>query len=134
MHVHGIDEITLGVNDLDRCRQFFLDWGLSLASHTPDTLVFATLNDCPVIVAHGERAKLPAGMEADPTLREVVWGVPSEAALEYFAQRLQTQPGYRRHNGRVSCVDPNGLAISLKNTRKQPITVECAKFNTWEHR
>ena len=29
MGIHGIDEITFGAHDLQRCRQFFLDWGLS---------------------------------------------------------------------------------------------------------
>ncbi|MGE4340573.1 MAG: VOC family protein [Pigmentiphaga sp.] len=134
MRVHGIDEITLSAPELERCRQFFIDWGLSLTAQRPDALTFATLNGCQVIVAHTDRTDLPIGMEADPTLREVVWGVPGEAELEYFAQRLQKQPGYRRCGERVSCVDPNGLTISLQVTRKSPVIIECAEFNTWNHR
>ena len=30
MSVLGIDEITFGAQDIARCRQFFLDWGLTL--------------------------------------------------------------------------------------------------------
>ena len=97
MSVLGIDEITFGAQDIARCRQFFLDWGLTLVEETPTRLLYESLNGCRVIVAHSDTPGLPAGVEADPTLREVVWGVEGEADLEALLKlaaaaisRLQT--------------------------------------------
>ena len=94
MSVLGIDQITYGAADLPRCRQFFLDWGLALVSEAPQELVFESLNGCRVVVAHSDKPGLPAGVEPDPTLREVVWAVDSPESLALYRTRLQHQPGF----------------------------------------
>ena len=84
MTVLGIDEITFGAQDLQRCRQFFLDWGLDLHSEDAQRLVFESMNGCRVVVAHSDTPGLPAGLEPDPTLREVA---AREAVKETFQVR-----------------------------------------------
>ena len=134
MSVSGIDEITFGASDLAACRKFFQDWGLTLHSEDPHTLVFESLNGCRVVVAHSDKPGLPAGMEPDPTLREVVWGVESEADLDAFRSRLEGQPGYAEAGTRIGCTDPNGLSVRLQVSVKRPISLESAQTNTWSHR
>ncbi len=131
MSVLGIDEITFGAQDLPRCRQFFLDWGLSLQQERAQELVFESLNGCRVVVAHSAKPGLPAGIEADPTLREVVWGVESEADLQLYTKRMQAQPGFVQQGGRAGCTDPNGLAVRVQVTRKRALELACAQLNTW---
>ena len=63
MSILGIEEITFGVTDLAKCRQFFEDWGLSLVASEPQRLVFECLNGCRVVVAHGSAEGLAAGVE-----------------------------------------------------------------------
>ena len=94
MSILGIDEITFGAQDIARCRQFFLDWGLTLVDETPLRLVYESLNGCRVIAAASDSPDLPPGIEPDPTLREVVWGVDSPESLARYRSRLQGQPGY----------------------------------------
>ena len=65
MSVLGIDEISYGADDLAACRQFFLDWGLSLVDEQADRLVFETLNGCRVIVAASNHPDLPPAIEAE---------------------------------------------------------------------
>jgi catechol-2,3-dioxygenase len=134
MQLLGIDEVTFGAKDLEKCRQFFLDWGLSLHTESAQELVFTSLNGCRVVVAHSDKPGLPAGVEPDPTLREVVWGVANTVDLESVRQRLHQQPGYVDQNGRVGCTDPNGLAVRVQVTQKHAITVDCAQTNTWNER
>ncbi len=134
MSVLGIDEITYGADDLPTCRRFFLDWGLILVGEEADRLVFETLNGCRVIVAASSRTGLPPAIEAGPTLREVVWGVQSEADLARYADRIRQLPGFVQENGRIGCTDPNGLAVRLQPTRKRAIDVACAEFNTWNRK
>ena len=134
MSVSGIDAITFGASDLATCRRFFGDWGLSLVSEGAQELVFESLNGCQVVVAQSDRPGLPAGMEPDPTVREVVWGVETEADLAHYRTQLQDQPGFLDEGSRIGCTDPNGLAIRLQVSRKRPLELACARTNTWDER
>ena len=134
MSVLGIDEITFAANDLPRCKQFFSDWGMRLVSESAQQLVFETLNGCRVIAADPATPGLPPGLEADPTVREVVWGVRDEADLQRFGQAMRSQPGYMQTTGRFGCTDPNGLAVRVQVTRKKEVAPACAQTNTWSQR
>lgn len=134
MSVLGIDEISYGADDLAACRQFFLDWGLSLAEEQADRLVFETLNGCRVIVAATSHPDLPPAIEPGPTLREVVWGVESEADLALYADRIRALPGFVQGNGRIGCTDPNGLAVRLQLTQKRDVQMQSAEYNTWDRK
>ena len=131
MKVMGIDEITYGANDFDTCRKFFSDWGLTLTNESVSELVFSSLNGCRVNVVREDDPAYPAPIEQGPTLREVVWGVSSDDVITEFAQRLASVAGYKHNNGRVSCIDPNGLLVSFQLTQKKEVEVECGESNTW---
>ncbi|MGF7465692.1 VOC family protein [Alcaligenes nematophilus] len=138
MSIVGIDQITYGVETLDESRQFFQDWGLTLAKETADTLHFECLNGCQVLVVDIGKVDLPTAIEDGPTVREVVWGVESEANLDRYAVALRDQPGFSDQSiqgvRRVACQDPNGLAIALQVTRKREVEVDSAPMNTWNER
>jgi len=134
MSVLGIDEISYGADDLPACRQFFLDWGLKLVQEETDRLVFETLNGCRVIVAATNHPDLPPAIEAGSTLREVVWGVQSEADLALYESRIAQLPGFVKQGQRIGCTDPNGLAVRLQPTQKRDIDVESAEYNTWSRK
>lgn len=135
MSVLGIDQITYGADDLPTCRRFFLDWGLTLVGEAADELVFETLNGGRVVVAASAKAGLPPAIEPGPTLREVVWGVESEADLARYADAIRGEPGFVvERDGRIGCTDPNGLAVRLQVTKKHEIAIESAAYNTWQHK
>ena len=134
MSVSGIDAITFSATDLVACRRFFTDWGLQLVSETASHLAFETLNGCKVGVAHPDKPGLPAGIEKDPTLREVVWGVETAADLARYREQLRGQPGFVDEGTRIGCTDPNGLAIRLQVSQKRTLVLPCAQTNTWDAR
>jgi catechol 2,3-dioxygenase-like lactoylglutathione lyase family enzyme len=134
MSTLGIDEITYGADDLATSRRFFLDWGLKLVQEEADRLVFETLNGCRVIVAAADHPGLPPAMETGNTLREVVWGVESEADLAAYAKNIAQQPGFVEQGGRIGCTDPNGLAVRFQVTKKREVEVQSADYNTWNRK
>src|SRR5690554_5756372 len=131
MKVMGIDEITYGANDFDTCKKFFSDWGLTLTNESASKLVFSSLNGCRVNVVREDDPAYPAPIEQGPTLREVVWGVSSDDVVAEFAKRLESVAGYKNEDGRVSCIDPNGMLVSFQRTQKTDVEVECGESNTW---
>ncbi len=134
MAVLGIDEVTYRAEDLPTCKKFFQDWGLKLVSENASELVFHTLNECVVRVAHPNTPGLPAGLEEGPTMVEVVWGVESERDMQTYAANLRDNEAFSHANGRIRCIDPNGVTIGLQVSCKKPVTLECGEFNTWSHR
>lgn len=134
MSVLGIDEITFAATDLARCRQFFTDWGMQLTSESAQEMVFETLNGCRVIVADPARPGLPPGIEADPTVREIVWGVENDADLQRYREAMRSQPGFVEEGHRLGCTDPNGLAVRVQVSRKHAVDPACAQTNTWSQR
>ncbi|MEO7241360.1 MAG: VOC family protein [Variovorax sp.] len=138
MSVLGIDQIAYGADDLPLCKRFFGDWGLKLVREAGDELVFECLNGCRVVVASRNKPGLPQAMEDAPTLREVIWGVESDADLDRYAKALANAPDFfdeQVEGGRrIGCIDPNGLAMRLQVTRKQDLVLECAVSNTWSDR
>ncbi len=121
MSILGIDRITYGVADVARCRKFFLDWGLKLVRESGNALDFETLNGCEAQVRSIEDPSLPPAIEPGPTLREVVWGVESEADLVRI----------RSNVGDLRTTDPNGLALAFRVTRKRAVDVKGVPINAW---
>lgn len=117
MSIEGIDRVTYGVDDLDACRRFFLDWGLELVRESANGLDFETLNGCELFVRRSDDPALPPAVEAGPTLREVIWGVRSQADLAAL--------------GAVPSVDPNGIGLGFRVSRKRPVEVAGTPANVW---
>ncbi|MSQ72545.1 MAG: glyoxalase [Betaproteobacteria bacterium] len=132
MSILGIDCITHGVEDIALCRRFFLDWGLALAGENAHGLDFETLNGCQVKIRHKDDASLPPPMEPGATLREVIWGVQSGADIDMLTGALARAPGFAAQDGQVRCIDPTGLGIAFRVTRKRNLDVKGMPLNTWD--
>ena len=117
--IEGIDAITFGVDDFDACKRFFLDWGLTLVGERDGALDFECLNGCEVRFRRSDDPSLPAAIEPGPTLREVIWGLRNESDLAAVKD--------------VPKVDPNGIGLGFRITRKRPVSVQGTPANVWGH-
>lgn len=132
MSITGIDRITHGVEDLEACRAFFADWGLRLVGESDRGLDFETLNGCEVAVRRLDDPDLPPAMEPGPTLREVVWSADDAADLERLRPVMSACPGFFEADGALFCLDPNGVRVGVRVSRKRPVTVTGLPANTWD--
>jgi len=119
MSIEGIDRITYGVEDVAACKRFFLDWGLTLVREDNAGLDFESLNGCELFVRKADDASLPPAVEAGSTVRDVIWGVTAEADLAAL--------------GAAPKVDPNGIGLGFRVTRKRPVDVAGTPANVWGH-
>lgn len=133
MSIEGIDRAVYGVEDLALCRKFFLDWGLELKRESPDALDFESLNGCEIQLRHTNDASLPPPTEPGPTLRELVWGVESQADLDRLRASLAGTPGFKDAGDMLLGRDPNGLGIGFRVTRKRKVDVKGTPANIWGH-
>jgi catechol-2,3-dioxygenase len=130
----GIDEITYGVHDLAICSAFWEDWGLHMVFGNQDRIVYETLNGCRVVIARSDLPGLPTGIEAGPTLREVVWGVENELDLARYAERIRHSESFVQGDGRIGCTDPNGVAVRFQISKKRAVELRSAEYNTWSRK
>jgi catechol 2,3-dioxygenase-like lactoylglutathione lyase family enzyme len=132
MAITGIDGITYGVEDVARCRQFFLDWGLTLVREDGGRVVFETLNGCEVVIAPQDDPGLAPALEPGSTLREVIWAAETPQDVARAAERLAGVPGASCADGVAGAIDPIGLAFKVRVSRKRRVEVRGSPINTWD--
>lgn len=120
MNITGIDSVIYGVEDIETGRRFWQDFGLSKLGES-DGLTFATAENSTIVLHPAGKSGLPPAPVAGSTVREVIWGVDSAAALEAIAAELQNDAGFSRdRDGTVHCFDPAGYGIAFRQSRVRP--------------
>jgi catechol 2,3-dioxygenase-like lactoylglutathione lyase family enzyme len=131
MAIEGIDQITFGVEDMARCHDFMRDWGLALAGSDADEQRWETLNGAAVVLRRADDPSLPPAIEDGSTIREVIWGVESEADLDALRPILSTLPGFTEADGVLRATDPNGLGVGFALSSKRPVDLAPSVVNAW---
>jgi catechol 2,3-dioxygenase-like lactoylglutathione lyase family enzyme len=153
--ITGIDAITYSTDKWDQARQFLNDWGLQELVFSGTEQCFETLSGAQVNVRRPGDATLAPAMEAGPTLREVVWGVDSDASLDLLAKSLPSPIEYRgsssdNHSAllnpqstssppnteskaerRIVALDPHGLRIVFQRSRQRTVAIQGAATNPY---
>jgi catechol-2,3-dioxygenase len=71
-------------------------------------------------------------MEPGSTLREVVWGVEAGADIDGLKLALKDAPGFVDAGDSLRCIDPNGLGIAFRVSRKRDPVIKGVPLNTWD--
>lgn len=119
----GIEILKFGVEDQAEAIKFLSDFGLTQTNtDIENTELFQTQNGSKIYLFDIADARLPKAIEAGSTLREVIWGVESDADLQQLAQNLKDVDGFLYTTGQVQCRDPNGMTIVFQRsiTRELP--------------
>ena len=88
MTILRIEELTYGVDKLDECIEFLERWGLEKESADASGAIFKTLENQVIQLRLIDDPSLPPTYEEGPTLREVMWGVDNQAALDEIEAEL----------------------------------------------
>lgn len=128
----GIDRVVYGVEDLELCKRYFVDWGLSLVSAGHDEIVFETLEKSQVVLRHKEDLRLPSPIERGSTVREVIWGADTEADLQRFIARIAKDVEFSEGDGVYRCVDANGLSTGFQTTIRGAVEAKGTPTNTFD--
>ncbi len=133
MSISGIDRIVYGVENVEGCKKFFLDFGLKLVRESDGVLDFETMNGCEIAIRQADDPILPPQkIEAGSTVRQVVWSADTEEDLAQCRTVMQDAPEFSDTGGMLTCVDPTGLAIGVRKTHKRKIEISGTPANTWD--
>lgn len=125
MNIVGLDALVFGVDDLDACRGYLIDYGLQDSGDGR----FEALDGTAVVVLPKDDPSLPPGLGTASMLRETVYGVVDAATLDAIEAELQHDREVTRHDGILRCTDDTGFALAFQVTRRRPIVLAAEKVN-----
>ena len=129
MPVTNLESVIFGVDDLDTCRRFWTDFGLTESAHD-GAVVFSCKNGSSVVLHAASDRRLPEPMAPDATLREAVFGVSSAADLDTLAAELaRDREVTQDEDGTIHVRDPLGFPIAFRAARRHPVVAPELKFN-----
>jgi hypothetical protein len=99
MAVLGIECPAYGVEDVEKSGRFFEDFGLRRSGSVAGVGRFDLPEGSHVLIRHRDDPALPQSSLVGDGVREVIWGVDTETALEALIADLSTDRGMPPING-----------------------------------
>lgn len=122
MAIIGIDTLVYGVNDIDKCKEFFLDFGLSLERSEDKYVSFRLDEGSRVEILHIDDPLLPQTSLLKTGVREAIWGVDTQEALETLVRGLLVDREVTRDpDGTAHFHTDCGLACGLRVYSKKKV-------------
>jgi len=127
MRIVGPDELIFGVDNLDACKTYLRDYGLCDEGNGR----FAALDGSAMTVLAKDDASLPSPLPTATMLRQTVWGVEDQAALDEIEAELSKDRDVRRDaNGRLSCKDDMNFEIAFQVTVRKKLDLPPELINS----
>jgi catechol 2,3-dioxygenase-like lactoylglutathione lyase family enzyme len=118
----GIQSLIYGVPDLAESQRFFTDFGLVLEHAGPAQARFRLQEGSAVVLRREDDPDLPASQVVGHGVREVIWGVDTNEALDALVAVLSQDCDVRRDpDGTAHFVTGFGLAMGLRLWRPSPV-------------
>ncbi|GAA5034312.1 VOC family protein [Microbacterium fluvii] len=131
MSIERIESVVYGVEDLDECTRFFVDFGLALQEHTPERSVLTTQVGQRIVLRPVDDPGLPASVESGSGIREVVWGVDSQQALDALVADLRRDREVTVDaEGTAHTIDETGFGVGLALTDPVHLNYDPRKYNS----
>jgi catechol 2,3-dioxygenase-like lactoylglutathione lyase family enzyme len=122
MNILGPDELSFGVEDLDACTRYLLDYGLKPSEQSESGGRYEALDGTAVVLRRAADASLPGRLETGSMLRETTYGVADAATLEAVAAELsKDRDVVRLADGSLRCIDDAGFALRFQRTVRRQL-------------
>lgn len=122
MAILGIESLVYGVNDVGTSRRFFEDFGLVVATATDTEAKFRLPEGSSVVIRAKDDPALPPSQIEGTGVRQIIWGMDTQEALDRLATDLARDRDVRRDaDGTVHFNTDFGVPMGLRLFRKIPV-------------
>ena len=126
MNIVGPDALIFGVDDVEACQQFLLDYGLDDAGNGR----FEAQDGTAVIIASKDDPLLPPALESGSMLRKTVYGVAEQGTLDAIAEELGKDREVKKlDDGSLEAVDDLGFVLGFQVTTRKKLSTPAVKGN-----
>jgi len=127
MRIVGPDELIFGVDNLEACKAYLLDFGLRDEGNGK----FAALDGTALTVREKDDPSLPPALPTATMLRQTVWGVEDEDTLtEIEAELSKDREVLRDDKGRLTCKDDMNFEVAFQVTVRAQLNLPPELINS----
>lgn len=120
--VNGVERVIYGVENVDLCVRYFVDFGLPLIEHADGEALFEMAEGSSVIIRPLDAARVAGQRLVGYGVQQVIWGVPSQKIMDRLLARLRrTTEVTIDAEGTAHFLDHDGIACGLRLYAKQSI-------------
>jgi catechol 2,3-dioxygenase-like lactoylglutathione lyase family enzyme len=120
--INGVESVIYGVEDLDVCVRYFVDFGLPLVEQNDREALFELEEGSSVIIRRHEDAKVDGQRLEGFGVQQVIWGVVSQKHLDRLVTKLRRVTEVTIDpEGVARFLDCDGIACGLRVFDKRPI-------------
>jgi len=124
-----VERAVYGVDDVPECLRFFRDLGLTPLDADGPGAALVTRAGQVVELRPADDPELPPSVEGTNSLREVVWGVDTEQALEDLLARIGADRPVDVRGDSAHAVDETGYGVGLTVAAPAPMDVDVPGYN-----
>ncbi len=126
MNIIGPDLLIFGVDDVEACKQFALDYGLTQTSEHR----FVALDGTGIEIYSKDDSSLPAPLETGSSIRKTIYGVADTATVDAIYDELSKDREVKRlDDGSIEAVDDMGFVLGFQVTMRKPLDMPAEKIN-----
>ncbi|WP_114955062.1 VOC family protein [Sphingosinicella terrae] len=118
--INGVETVVYGVEDLDECVRYFVDFGLPLVAKSRDEALFELEEGSSVIIRPLEAARVEGQKLVGYGVQQVIWGVANQKHFDRVVEKLrQSTEVSIDADGTARFLDGDGIACGLRLYPKQ---------------
>jgi len=130
MALIGIEKLVFGVEDLDLCKKFWSDYGMTKVEDSPAHGLFATTSKAKVEVRKLNDPSLPPAVVEGSTARETIWAASDQATVDSIAEDLARDRNVTADDdGTIHALDPEGYGMGFRVTERIELPDPGTKYN-----
>ncbi|MGZ8350240.1 MAG: VOC family protein [Allosphingosinicella sp.] len=120
--INGVETIIYGVENLDECVRYFVDFGLPLVTQDGNEALFELEEGSSVVIRPLEAARVEGQRLIGYGVQQVIWGVASQKHYDRVVARLREVTDVTvEADGTAHFFDCDGIACGLRVYPKQPV-------------
>ena len=121
--INGVETVIYGVEDVDLCVRYFVDFGLPLVEHEAGKSALYELEEgSSVVIRPLEDATVEGQKLVGFGVQQVVWGVPDQKTFDRVVKRLRNATEVKiEADGTATFFDCDGIASGIRVYPKKTI-------------
>jgi catechol 2,3-dioxygenase-like lactoylglutathione lyase family enzyme len=131
MNIVGPDGLVFGVDDIQACTDYLIDYGLTPQEVTDSGGKFTAKDGTFVEIRSRDDSSLPEELPTGSMIRKTVYGVVDQQTLDQIKTELmKDREVVTNSDGSIESVDDMGFALAFQITVRKPLDEKAQIVNT----
>ena len=127
MQIVGPDEVVFGVDAMEACRAFLLDYGLTDVGGG----LYEALDGTGIRILPRNDPSLPAPLPTTTLMRKTIYGTVDQATVDAIAAELETDRAVKRFDdGSIEAKDDLGFVLGFRVTARRKLNLPAELINS----